>query len=116
MKLIEDKNKIRGSCSTIPPWFKLKDSQISSTITIQHLLTHTSGISTYEGLLLSDKQSKSSTALKENVMKLSNVKITAPPSEKYQYSNVNYMVLGALIEEVTNDTYSSYMQKHVFGY
>ncbi len=24
------------------------------------------------------------------------------------------MVLGALIEEVTNDTYSSYMQKHVF--
>ena len=114
MKLIEDKNKIRGSRSTIPPWFKLKDSQISSTITIQHLLTHTSGISTYEGLLLSDKQSKSSTALKENVMKLSNVKVTAPPSEKYQYSNANYMVLGALIEEVTNDTYSSYMEKHVF--
>ena len=115
VKLIEDKKiKLEDPVQRYLPWFKLKDSQISSIITIQHLLTHTSGISTYEGLALSDKQSKSSTALKENVMKLSNVKVTAPTSEKYQYSNANYMVLGALIEEVTNETYSSYMEKNVF--
>ncbi|TKI73028.1 beta-lactamase family protein, partial [Bacillus wiedmannii] len=84
--------------------FKLKDRQTSSTITIQHLLTHTSGISTYEGLSLSDMQSKNSTALKANVMKLSNIKLTAPPGEKYQYSNANYIVLGALIEGVTNES------------
>ncbi|KAA0766475.1 serine hydrolase [Bacillus sp. SH5-2] len=115
VKLIEDKKiKLEDSVQQHLPWFKLKDSQISSSITIQHLLTHTSGINTYEGLLISDKQSKSSTALKENVMRLSNVKLTALPGEKYQYSNANYIVLGALIEEVTNDTYSSYMEKHVF--
>nr|WP_088327890.1 serine hydrolase domain-containing protein [Bacillus cereus] len=115
VKLIEDKKiKLEDPVQRYLPWFKLKDSQISSTITIQHLLTHSSGISTYEGLLLSDKQSKSSTALKENVMKLSNVKVTAPPGEKYQYSNANYIVLGALIEEVANETYSSYMQKYIF--
>ena len=39
-------------------------------------------------------------------MRLSNVKLTALPGEKYQYSNANYIVLGALIEEITNDTYS----------
>ncbi|MGX5477962.1 serine hydrolase domain-containing protein [Bacillus thuringiensis] len=115
VKLIEDKKiKLEDSVQQHLPWFKLKDSQISSSITIQHLLTHTSGINTYEGLLISDKQSKSSTALKENVMRLSNVKLTALPGEKYQYSNANYLVLGALIEEITNDTYSSYMEKHVF--
>ncbi|NRR16452.1 serine hydrolase domain-containing protein [Bacillus pacificus] len=115
VKLIEDKKiKLEDPVQRYLTWFKLKDSQISSTITIQHLLTHTSGISTYEGLLLSDKQSKSSTALKEDVMKLSNVKVTAPPGEKYQYSNANYIVLGALIEEVANETYSSYMQKYIF--
>ena len=115
VKLIEDKKiKLEDPVQRYLPWFKLKDSQISSTITIQHLLTHTSGINTYEGLALSDKQSKSSTALKENVMKLSNVKVTAPPGEKYQYSNANYIVLGALIEEVTNETYSSYMEKYIF--
>lgn len=47
-------------------------------------------------------------------MKLSNVKLTAPPGEKYQYSNANYIILGALIEAVTNETYSSYMEKHIF--
>ncbi|MBG9839332.1 penicillin-binding protein [Bacillus tropicus] len=115
VKLIEDKKiKLEDPVQRYLPWLKLKNPQISSAITIQHLLTHTSGISTYEGLSLSDKQSKSSTALKENVMKLSNVKVTALPSEKYQYSNANYMILGALIEEVTNETYSSYMEKHVF--
>ncbi|OPD58204.1 serine hydrolase domain-containing protein [Bacillus anthracis] len=115
VKLIEDKKiKLEDPVQRYLPWFKLKNPQISSTITIQHLLTHTSGINTYEGLALSDKQSKSSTALKENVMKLSNVKVTAPPGEKYQYSNANYIVLGALIEEVTNETYSSYMEKYIF--
>ncbi|OOZ84507.1 serine hydrolase domain-containing protein [Bacillus cereus] len=115
VKLIEDKKlKLEDPVQRYLPWFKLKDSQISSNITIQHLLTHTSGISTYEGLALSDKQSQNSTALKENVMKLSNVKLTAPPGEKYQYSNANYIVLGALIEGVTNETYSSYMEKNIF--
>ncbi|GAB6435487.1 MULTISPECIES: serine hydrolase domain-containing protein [Bacillus] len=115
VKLIEDKKiKLKDPVQRYLPWFKLKNPQISSTITIQHLLTHTSGINTYEGLALSDKQSKSSTTLKENVMKLSNVKVTAPPGEKYQYSNANYIVLGALIEEITNETYSSYMEKEIF--
>ncbi|MBG9853930.1 serine hydrolase domain-containing protein [Bacillus wiedmannii] len=115
VKLIEDKKiKLEDPVQRYLPWFQLKDSQISSTITIQHLLTHTSGISTYEGLAISDKQSKNSTALKENVMKLSNVKLTAPPGEKYQYSNANYIILGALIDEVTNETYSSYMEKCIF--
>ncbi|PDY33621.1 penicillin-binding protein [Bacillus wiedmannii] len=115
VKLIEDKKlKLEDPVQRYLPWFKLKDPQTSSTITIQHLLTHTSGISTYEGLALSDKQSKNSTALQENVMKLSNVKLTTPPGEKYQYSNANYIILGALIEAVTNETYSSYMEKHIF--
>ncbi|HGH7177277.1 TPA: serine hydrolase domain-containing protein [Bacillus wiedmannii] len=115
VKLIEDKKlKLEDPVQRYLPWFKLKDPQKSSTITIQHLLTHTSGISTYEGLALSDKQSKNSTALQENVMKLSNLKLTAPPGEKYQYSNANYIILGALIEAVTNETYSSYMEKHIF--
>ncbi|CAM3916340.1 MULTISPECIES: serine hydrolase domain-containing protein [Bacillus cereus group] len=115
LKLIEDKKiKLEDSVQQHLPWFKLKDNQLTSTITIRNLLTHTSGINTYEGLALSDIQSKSSSALKENVKKLLNVKLNASPGEKYQYSNANYIVLGALIEEVTNETYSSYMEKHVF--
>ena len=49
-------------------------------------------------------------------MRLSNVKLTALPGEKYQYSNANYIVLGALIEEITNDTYSHIWKNMFFSY
>ncbi|PYY29778.1 serine hydrolase domain-containing protein [Paenibacillus illinoisensis] len=97
------------------PWFSLKDKKAASKITIKHLLTQTSGISTYSGLSISDRESKDLDAIKKNVESLSNVKLTAAPGEKHQYSNANFLILGALIEEVTNQTYSEYMEKQVFS-
>lgn len=54
MKLIEDKKiNLEDSVQQHLPWFKVKDNQFASDITIKHLLNHTSGISTYTGLTLS---------------------------------------------------------------
>lgn len=97
------------------PWFTLKDKQAASQITIKQLLTQTSGISTYSGLAISDKESKDLSAIKENVESLSNVKLTAAPGEKHQYSNANFSILGALIEEVTKQPFSEYMEEQVFS-
>ncbi|MFF2178404.1 serine hydrolase domain-containing protein [Lysinibacillus sp. NPDC058147] len=97
------------------PWFTLKDKQAASQITIKHLLTQTSGISTYSGLAISDKESNDLSAIKENVESLSNVKLTAAPGEKHQYSNANFSILGALIEEVTKQPFSEYMEEQVFS-
>lgn len=96
------------------PWFTLKDKHVATDITIKHLLTHTSGISTYTGLSLSDRESKDMGAIKEIVESLSNVELTAIPGEKHQYSNANFSILAALIEEVTNQSYSEYMDQKVF--
>lgn len=63
------------------PWFTLKDKKASSQITIKHLLTQTSGISTYSGLSISDKESKDLDAIKKNVESLSKVKLTSAPGE-----------------------------------
>jgi len=97
------------------PWFTLKDKQAASQITIKHLLTQTSGISTYSGLAISDKESKDLSAIKDNVESLSNVELTAAPGEKHQYSNANFSILGALIEEVTKQPFSKYMEEQVFS-
>lgn len=96
------------------PWFTLDDKQAAAQITIKHLLTQTSGISTYTGLMISDKESNDFNAIKSNVESLLDVKLTASVGEKHQYSNANFLILGALIEEVTNQTYSEYMEQNVF--
>ncbi|KOP81125.1 penicillin-binding protein [Lysinibacillus sp. FJAT-14745] len=97
------------------PWFTLKDKEAASQITIKQLLTQTSGISTYSGLAISDKESNDLSAIKDNVESLSNIKLTAAPGEKHQYSNANFSILGALIEEVTKQPFSEYMEEQVFS-
>ncbi|MBY0597537.1 serine hydrolase domain-containing protein [Bacillus bingmayongensis] len=115
MKLIEEGTvHLEDPVKKYIPWFTLKDKEATSKITIKHLLTHSSGISTYSGLSISDKESKGFNAIKDNVKSLSNVKLTASPGEKHQYSNANFLILGALIEEITNQTYSEYMEQQVF--
>lgn len=115
MKLIEEGTvHLDDPVQKYIPWFNLRDKQAASQITIKHLLTQTSGISTYSGLSISDRESKDFGAIKKNVERLSNDKLTALPGEKHQYSNANFLILGALIEEVTNQTYSEYMEKQVF--
>ncbi|MDZ5609896.1 serine hydrolase domain-containing protein [Bacillus pseudomycoides] len=115
MKLIEEGTvHLEDPVKKYIPWFTLKDEEATSKITIKHLLTHSSGISTYSGLSISDKESKGFNAIKDNVKSLSNVKLTASPGEKHQYSNANFLILGALIEEITNQTYFEYMEQQVF--
>lgn len=115
MKLIEEGTvHLDDPVQKYIPWFTLKDKQAASQITIKHLLTQTSGISTYSGLSISDRESKDLDAIKKNVESLSNIKLTAAPGEKHQYSNANFSILGALIEEVTNQPYSEYMEQQVF--
>ena len=51
-------------------------------MTIKHLLTQTSGLNTYIGLSISDKEGKDFDAIKNNNVKsLSNVKLTSPLGE-----------------------------------
>ncbi|MCI0767805.1 serine hydrolase domain-containing protein [Bacillus sp. TL12] len=115
MKLMEENTvHLEDPVQKYIPWFTLKDQEAASNITIKHLLTHSSGISTYSGLSISDKESKDFHAIKNNVENLSNVTLTASPGEKHQYSNANFLILGALIEEVTNQTFSNYMKQEVF--
>ncbi|UNK18966.1 beta-lactamase family protein [Paenibacillus sp. N3/727] len=115
MKLIEEGSvNLEDPVQTYLPWFTLQDKQAAAQITIKHLLTHASGLSTYTGLNISDKGAKDSDAIKNNVKSLSDVKLTASPGEIYQYSNANFLILGALIEEITDQTYSDYMEQQIF--
>ncbi len=45
---------------------------------------------------------------------LSRLKITRPVGSKCEYSNLNYNILGLVVEAVSGESYGSYIQNHIF--
>lgn len=81
-------------------------------ITIKNLLNHTSGLS--NGLIVSINEDESEDAL-DNLMKsLNGLYLNNYPGEEYEYSTVNYDILGRIIEIVSGMSYKDYMCNNVF--
>lgn len=95
------------------PWFRVADAQASVQITVRHLLTHTSGISRYAGreLLSGDGIG----TMEQRVRELVTLKLTSPVGTTYQYSNTNYLILGLIVQTVSGQSYTSYVQHHIFA-
>ncbi len=88
----------------------------ASKITIEHLLTHTSGIVSYTGIpgyMLSNQiRNNLSTAQLLDVFK--DLEPVSEPGEVWSYNNSGYVLLGAIIEEVSGQSYAEFVQKNIF--
>lgn len=84
-------------------------------ITVEHLLTHTSGIKSYTGLEKWDGQAhrKDFTPL-ELVDYFKNEPMDFEPDAKWRYNNSGYVLLGVIIEKVSGQTYAEYVTEHFF--
>lgn len=93
----------------IPEFKCIKNGE---TVTVRQLLNHTSGFSTYEGMKVFNRNAK------ENLSRLSknlhNVRLSRKPGATYEYSNLNYVILGAIIEIVSGLTYENYIINKIF--
>lgn len=91
---------------------KIKCVKNADEITIRQLLNHTSGFSTYEGMKVFNRNvGESLSQLTEN---LHNVRLSRKPGASYEYSNLNYVLLGAIIEIVSGMTYENYIVNNIF--
>lgn len=95
------------------PWLRFADPGAADTITVRHLLTHTSGISTFAGNQTQSDKSMEPGALRRRAERLA-VVTPGAPGLAWQYSNSNYQLLGALIEEISGLDYPTYVQRNVF--
>jgi CubicO group peptidase (beta-lactamase class C family) len=90
------------------------DKEISSKITIHHLLSHTSGLGSY----FNDSFMKGSRALFRDLNDfkplVKDEKPAFEPGTGYQYSNTGMLLLGVVIENVTGKSYFDYVRENIF--
>jgi len=83
----------------------------SRPITVRDLLNHHSGLKRdhYKGININNPP-----GLDFLVDELKNDYLALPAGTLYKYSNINYALLGVLIEDVTGKTYSRFMEEVIF--
>jgi CubicO group peptidase (beta-lactamase class C family) len=89
--------------------------RVGDTITIQQLLTHTSGIPEYEAddALMKSRGRPHSRA--EVLASFQHKPLDFKPGERFSYSNSGYVVLGLILEKVSGQRYEDYLREHLLG-
>ncbi|MEO6453740.1 MAG: serine hydrolase domain-containing protein [Ginsengibacter sp.] len=107
---VENKLWVSDKLSKYFPGYPKGDS-----ITIQHLLTHTSGIYNYtdDQNFMANEITKP--ANRERMMSLFKDKpLDFSPGTSWNYSNSGYFLLGYIIEEVTKEPYWEAVRRYIF--
>jgi CubicO group peptidase (beta-lactamase class C family) len=97
------------------PWLRLGDVDTARTVTVRQLLTHTSGLPQVWSTDLTDRYDNRPGGLARSVRDLATVRPIAAVGQTHEYSDANYMILGALVESVAGDTFAGYLRRHVLG-
>lgn len=93
----------------------LPDYPKGDKITIRQLLTHTSGVQepVLSGEML-EVLPKRNTPLAKRYATCRDEPLEFPPGERWSYSNAGYIVLGYLIEKVSDRPYETVLQENIF--
>ena len=85
-------------------------------ITIGHLVHHTSGVRNWTSLLHQAGWSFQDKLSFEKIIDLIYAQqgLDFTPGSQYRYSNSGYNLLVQIIEKITGESYTTWMQKHVF--
>ena len=83
-------------------------------ITIFHLLTHTSGIPSFTGFSDYDSHETQAMTPGKLVEWFRDKPLEFEPGTKWNYSNSGYVLLGYLIEKISGQSYSDFVQQNIF--
>jgi len=83
-------------------------------ITIEHLLTHTSGIQSYTGMKEFGTISRLDKTPEELIAFFKNQPMEFAPGTKWNYNNSGYFLLGYIIEKLSGKTYPEYVEENIF--
>jgi len=105
-----------GKLSLETPFTEILQEYRSATldaITVQHLLSHTSGLPDTIPAVVAAREAGIPAPSTLEVLKRYSLKPKRKPGQKVEYRNVNYAILGSLIEQLTRQSYVDYMAEHI---
>src|SRR6185369_7606641 len=83
-------------------------------VTLFHLLTHTSGIPSFTGFPDYASTEPFPSTPEKLVARFRDKPLEFQPGEKWNYSNSGYVLLGYLIEKISGQTYTQFVQENIF--
>lgn len=83
-------------------------------ITIFHLLTHTSGIPNFTAFPDYHSRETAPITPEKLVEWFRDKPLDFQPGEQWKYSNSGYVLLGYLLEKISGQTYSEFLQQNIF--
>jgi len=83
-------------------------------ITVEHLLTHTSGIKSYTSMPEWFPLWRKDLTLDELISIFKDQPMEFAPGDKWNYNNSGYVLLGAIIEKASGMTYEEFLNKRIF--
>jgi D-alanyl-D-alanine carboxypeptidase len=90
----------------------LPDAPHAGELTLRQLLTHTSGLPDYIGLV-SDEQIAKPVTFEQIMGIVAGKPLDFPPGSKASYSNTGYIILGRIIELASRESYRQYIWAHL---
>ena len=85
-------------------------------ITVEHLLTHTSGIKSYTSMPEWLPLWRKDFTVQELIDFFKNQPMDFAPGKRFEYSNSGYILLGAIIEKASGQTYEQFIQHRIFDH
>lgn len=94
------------------PDFNRANDPRRAKVTVRMLLTHTSGET--GDVNLGDPWGLDQPDKEEGVRRALTTPLESTPGRGFRYSDINFILLGALVEKITGEALDAYVQQHVF--
>lgn len=110
--LLQERGKLRTSDSVCK--YVSDCPKAWEAVTIQHLLTHTSGIPSYTGLPDFRKLSVYPATPTELMARFRDKQLEFTPGKEFSYNNSGYVLLGHIVEKVSGESYAEFLRENIF--
>lgn len=90
-------------------------ADVSRTITVRQLLTHTSGLGSFVGAEWDGLSRRRFREIDDYKLLVRAERPAFPPGTGWSYSNTGPLLAGAVVEAVSGQTYFDYVRSHIYG-